>query len=269
MAVVLGAMPHYGNCHPRCAAAFWWKATRKHQWMPSTGGGSLLAHVFNVLWLQALVTKPKVNAEWWAMLHSDVIPAGGWLDTLIEEAEEHKADVVSAVLPIKDRRGVTSIAIDDPADPWAPLRRLTMREVFRLPETFDAADCGYPGNALLINTGCMVVNLKAPWVDEFPGFEIRDTIRNLPDGSRTAMCAPEDWNFSRWLHQRNIKYVATRKVHADHVGEHRYPNDSVWGEETDPAYVLKHGNQRVPPVAEITAPRVADRAGSLALEPVG
>ncbi len=269
MAVILGALPHYGNIHPRCGAAFWSKATKVHQWMPTTGGGSLLAHVFNVLWLSALVVREQVKADYFAMLHGDVIPAGGWVDTLVEELEAHGADVVSAVLPIKDRRGATSVAIDDPADEWAPIRRLTIREAHRLPETFDAADCGYPGHALLVNTGCMLVNLRAPWVDDFPGFEIRDCIRTLPGGTRQAVCCPEDWNFSRWLHRHGCKVLATRKVKADHCGEYRFPNDSVWGEEVDPAYVHKHGNQPVPPVAGDAAPGLVERDGSPLLVPAG
>ena len=100
------------------------------------------------------------------------------------------ADVVSTVLPIKDRRGVTSTAIDDPEDEWTPLRRLTMREVHRLPETFSAqADCGYPNNALLVNTGCFVLDLRKPSVERVPRLRgIRDRVRKTPDGTRQAVC---------------------------------------------------------------------------------
>lgn len=268
MATVLGGLPHYGNVHPRCGAAFWQKATTgQHRWMPTTAGGSLLAHVFNVLWAGAMQVREKARADYFVMLHGDVIPAGGWVDTLVAEIEWTGADVVSAVLPIKDKRGVTSTAIDDPDDVWTPLRRLTMTEVARLPETFSAADCGYPDNALLVNTGCWICDLRKPWVNEFPGFEIRDRIRRLPDGTPQAVCQPEDWNFSRWLHARGCKVLATRKVHADHAGEYRFPNDRVWGDETDPAYATKHGGRRVPPLAGgdgLPAGGVVERRGSAA-----
>ena len=44
---------------------------------------------------------------------------------------------------------------------WDVLRRITLTEASRLPTVFSAADCGYPNQALLANTGC--------WVCRFDG----------------------------------------------------------------------------------------------------
>lgn len=261
MATVIGAMPHYGQVHPLAAASFWARASRQHRWMASGAGGSLLAHVFNVLWAQMLLVKPQTDPDYFAMLHSDVVPEAGWVDTLVDELRRTGADLVSVVLPIKNLQGVTSTAIDDPEDEWTPLRRLTTTEVQRLPETFSAADCGYPGRALLVNTGCWVCDLHRPWVEEFPGFEIRDKIRRRPDGAPQAVCVPEDWNFSRWLHARGAKVLATRKVRAEHVGTHAFANDSVWGAPVDHAYSSKHGGGALPGLADHAAAGVADGRG--------
>lgn len=168
------------------------------------------------------------------MLHSDVCPGNWWLDVLLEEMETHNADVVSAVIPIKDQRGLTSTGLDDPKDPFRPEYRLVMREVDALPETFSSADLGMPERALLVNTGCWLCRFDLSWATRH-AFTINDTLRRGPDGKWAAEVEPEDWEFSRWAHREGLKVLATKKVEVLHRGVSLYQNRGTWGKlETDP-----------------------------------
>ncbi len=68
---------------------------------------SLLALNFNTLWCRALNLRRKRRVDYFAMLHADIEPEEGWLDALVGELEAHSADVFSAVVPIKEDRGLT------------------------------------------------------------------------------------------------------------------------------------------------------------------
>lgn len=226
-AVFLG-LPMYGpQMAPGTARAAFATASRNHQVLVSDSASSALCMTFNNLWAQALMMRKSHKIRYFAMLHSDIEPQQFWLDVLIEELEKHSADMVSAVSPIKDDRGLTSTGIDDPEDPWSPLFRLTTRQAQALPETFGAADVGYPGHGLLLNTGCFVCRFDQPWVEEFH-FETRDTIERDGEVFRVRF-QPEDWMMSRALHARGLKLLATRKVSLKHIGHYRYPSDEPWG----------------------------------------
>ena len=235
------AMPHYtAHIHMAAAQAFFTSYTvggvrvvRQQTW-----GGSLLAKSFNMLWAMALASNEKDECEWFAMLHADIGPEGGWVDKLIEEAIVNDADVVSACIPLKNAKGLTSTGIDDPDDEFQPLRRLTMREVHSqmVPLTFSAADLGQPDHALLVNTGCFVARLDRPWcraTDQrghlLSTFSIDDRIKRI-DGVWNVGVSPEDWRWSRMLHRAGAKVMATKKVVANHFGETGYRNDAAWGQ---------------------------------------
>jgi hypothetical protein len=170
-----------------------------------------------------------------AMLHDDVAPEDGWLDVLLEDLEAHDADMVSAVVPIKDPLGLTSTAIDDPTDRFNVERRITMDEVMRLPPVFSAADCGYPDRILLVNSGCWVCRFTEDWRFNVR-FVIDDRIVFKGDHCRPEMpaqyaaeVAPEDWNFSRNLASYGCKVLATRRVKLTHSGGIAYTNSEPWG----------------------------------------
>lgn len=213
--------------------------------------GSLLAHTFNELWVGALNKQLAGDrVDYFAMLHADIEPESGWLDKLIEILEAGPYDLVSAVVPIKDRRGVTSTAIaHETGDPWRLAFRLTMREVMDLPETFTAADVGYPDQPLLINTGCWVCRFDPAWThreDEAGNllfhFEILNRIRKITNGDGTQFVAeviPEDWYASRLLHKLGRRVAATRAVRLIHTGVTQYPNYETWGEACDLAHVTE------------------------------
>lgn len=204
--------------------------------------GSSLSHNFNKCWLQALgcVNNPITH---FAMLHDDVSVSPLWISTLLDVMDETKADLVSAVIPIKNLHGLTSTGYGDPND-WYDYRRLTMKEACELPETFtidDLPEQKQAGKCLLINTGCWIAdmrraqwNIKDPLTGQLAFHFWQDhRITIWPDGIYCPEFCPEDWNWSRLCHKYGLKVVATRKVKVLHHGNQAYPNDHAWGDATD------------------------------------
>jgi hypothetical protein len=209
-------------------------ATQRHRYHIRTESGSLLALMFNFLWCRALNARAE-GITHFAMHHADIEAEPGWLDVLLDELERTGADVLSAVVPIKDNRGVTSTGHADPAT--HRIRRLTMHEVQRLPETFGPGQLWMAGKPasdyLMVNTGLWVCNLTRPWAEEVC-FTVQDAITRDGRGRFWPRCVPEDWGFSFWLQQRGLRVLATRKVKVIHHGRAGYANDRPWGEwETD------------------------------------
>ena len=52
-----------------------------------------------------------------------------------------------------------------------------------------------------------------------------------------AQVEPEDWYFSRLLHELGLKVGCTRKVRLTHRGPHEFTNADVWGQPFDREYV--------------------------------
>ena len=164
------------------------------------------------------------------MHHSDIEAPVGWLDTLLEELDRHRADVISAVVAIKDYRGLTSTGYREPD--LGPITRLTVKEVNRLPETNSIEDLDKPGRVLMVNTGLWVCRFTVRWVEN-ACFNVCDAISHV-DGVFSPKALPEDWNFSGFCALQGLKVVATRKVKAVHHGNCGYPNNGTWGEwDTD------------------------------------
>jgi SAM-dependent methyltransferase len=238
------AMPIYQTgAYSAPLARFFQNPARTVGCVAMQSGGSLLGQQFNLLWTRAQNFRrrdPRVT--YFAMLHADIEPdAAFWVDVLIGELEAHDADVVSAVVPIKTQDGYTSTAMDEPGDRWVPRRRLTMREVHKLPPTFSADDVramlgeeeAGPG-CLLVNTGCWVCRLDRRWV-EYAYFTINDRVVRMPDGDLSVEVEPEDWHLSRLLGRFGAKVLATRKVGLTHHGSGGFTNDQPWGKEQDDA----------------------------------
>lgn len=196
---------------------------------------TLLPQGFNIAWAESLnVRNAGVPVKYFAMIHDDIEPEPFWLDMLIAELEAHDADACSAVVPIKHDKGCTSTAIAT-GDRWLP-RRLTMHEVFDLPETFTAEDAGGP---LLLNTGLWVVKLTEWWAEKVC-FRFENRIRVNDEGRHFAEALPEDWLNSYDLHDWGCKLIATRKVKLVHSGNSDFPNDRPWGAwKHDEAFVNK------------------------------
>jgi len=193
---------------------------------------SLLTFSFNDLWAKALNARNEHGIDRFVMLHSDIQPlASSWIDDLLDELNRTDADVLSAVIAIKDHNGLTSTAIDTHL--FRP-RRLTFTEIAELPETFGGHDLaciheeGEGCNVdLLINTGLMAIRFDHPWVEQ-ACFSFTDRIVKR-DGKYIAEIEPEDWKFSRWCHSQGLKVLATKKIKASHFGIVPFGNDRVWG----------------------------------------
>lgn len=244
------AMPtHDGSIRLQAAGRFFNpRAGRPVRVVCRGGEGSLLGHNFNSLWCEALngrIEGERFDFDYFVMLHADIEPEPDWLGILLREAIRLDVDVVSAVSPIKTPDGITSTGVDDPTNPWTSYRRLTVRELLGLPETFDwrdlrAAGMNPHGAAMLVNTGCMIVNLRKPWcraTDESGRarfeFTVNDAILFDAEGQAAAVVEPEDWRMSRLLHRWGCKVYATRKVQLNHFGSFGFTNAAAYGLESD------------------------------------
>ncbi len=178
------------------------------------GFGSLLATNFNHLLCKARNSRAEGKWTDFGMHHADISAPPGWLDVMVEEKRRVGADILSVVVPIKDERRLTSTGT---VQEGGHIRRLTLKEVHQLPETFCAADLAQLGihTPMVVNTGLMLVDFTQPWSDEFH-FSIGDAIQKQPDGTFSPACLPEDWNFSSWANARGLKVYATRKVPVGH-----------------------------------------------------
>lgn len=191
---------------------------------------------FNQMLIQAVDGHRNGDCDFFVLWHSDVAPEAWWLDKMLEIQEQTGAEILSAIIPIKDNRGLTSTAFDEEAGDvpkeWSP-RRLTMAEVMQKPETFTADN-------LLLNTGLFMLDLSSPWLDlEKIRFHIDDEIRRL-NGQLMAVFKPEDWNFSRDARALGCtKQYATRAIKLAHYGECAFPNTEAWGTlQTDTRKVI-------------------------------
>jgi precorrin-6B methylase 2 len=223
------AMPCYGELTTGAAKGFFTASAGKLRVNMKAQESSLLSLNMNVLWCWALNAAHRgERVDYFAMQHADIEPEPGWLDVLVEELEAKKLDVLGVVAPIKDQQGVTSIAMARPdGDTWRVHGRLTMREVYRLPETFTSEDLGYP---LLLNTGLWV----AKWGDwcRRIHFTIHDRIVfNAEQETYFAEVESEDWFVSRLFHEEGLKVGCTRKVELGHRGPMAFGNHEPWGNE--------------------------------------
>jgi len=246
--VCLG-QPGYGSLTAGAARSFW-RATSGSMTLRGVqteaklecyySETSLLGLSFNILWCWALNRAHQGKPiDYFAMIHSDIEAEDFWLDKMIAELEDKNLDVLGAVVPIKDRKGITSIALERPnGDTWNPQCRLTLHEVIEeLPETFTAEDVGYP---LLLNTGCWVAKFDIEWARQLY-FTVNDRV--VFDKSKDAYVPEvesEDWYFSRLLNEMKRKIGATRVVKLDHCGQIHFSNYRIWGtDKYDMQYVEK------------------------------
>lgn len=185
---------------------------------------SLLTTNFNLLWCDCLNQRPAFTH--FAMVHADVVPEPNWLANLLAEQRRVGADILSACIPLKDDRGLTSTGVMD----WRTrrMRKFTVAETLALPRSFTAADAGYPGHALLMNTGLWVCDFTRPWVERMC-FRQADTIVRQSDGQFRPAAVSEDWLFSLDAARLGLRCLATTAVRVKHVGIFEYPNYAAFG----------------------------------------
>lgn len=196
---------------------------------------SLLAHNFNDCLVKAL----NEGYEYFAMLHTDIAVDAGWLNVMLDEMASLNVEVMHAPAAIKDIRGLTSTAVAMAPDDWALPRRLTVKELKRLPETFTVADVRKEIEPdalwLLPNTGCLVFRADT-WARDFPGFNIKDRVFRHSSGQWCSDVLPEDWNFGLWCGRHGIEVAGTTKVVTKHYGRVHFQSNAEWGEERDEFY---------------------------------
>jgi len=207
---------------------------------PVANVSSLLNHSFNNI-LSCVINNYEdgMPLTHLAFLHDDIDAEAGWVDVLWQEMEAVGADFISAYVPIKDDRALTSMAQYE-NDPW-DFDRFTLRQLATMPDTFTQDDV--PWN-LYLNTGCCLLKLREPWVsqpDKFT-FHTKEKISRGKDGKWIASVISEDWLFTDAIRKAGGRLAATRKVRLSHQGEHDYRNDTIWGRwHRDEAYASRHG----------------------------
>lgn len=235
------AIPSYGNEVHEATMQAVLMAGQEHHYKVQPFSYSLLGSTFNALWCTACHSSGSEYTHF-VMLHSDIAPVRrGWLDALMAEYQASGTDVLSVVSPIKNGWGITSTGIS--FGEWESVRRLTLKELAHMPETFTAADLGYPDNPLAINTGLWVARIREtaggpvlPWCREFPGFQVDSRVVWRDDEPQWES-QPEDWKFGRWLHGRGLKVAATSKIPLRHFGCLPFSNELGKGQwDTDNVY---------------------------------
>ncbi len=242
--LVLGGMPYHSRPHPGAVRALWGTATR---WpdavkvIPNEEKGSILPDTFNKIWCNVLEARRSRGVTRFFMIHDDIEPEYFFLDKLLGIQKDTGADVVAVVVPIKTVHGVTSTAVARSGDDEsAVFRRLTLKEVFQLPETFTGEDVqrtfGH-GSVLLPNTGLWLADTSGDWVEQI-SFRFTTSIQKV-GGRYLRHCVPEDWHFGLDLMRLGRKVVCTRAVKLNHHGGDCgvVTNAFAWGSwETDEEY---------------------------------
>lgn len=248
--IFLGTLTLNDHLHSRMARAFFSHATKQHNLLIRCQPGSLLANSYNTLWAQALNLRAQHGLTWFAVLHADIAPEDWWLDKLIDIAETNNADLLSAIVPIKESSGVTSTAISG-VDDFMGRIRLTQSQIHRpeIPPTFDIDKLRIamqlvpkqyhvpvPDNArLLVNTGCFVCRLDSEWSTNVE-FTINDRMPWYADIGFRPEVEPEDWYFSRRVAELGGRVMATREVVTQHFGGISYDSSKQWGSAIDPTH---------------------------------
>lgn len=214
--------PHYGRVELMSMYSAMQPSQARHDLFSdihfSNHGISILPHCFNMGLAAALNERDAGAITHFAMLHSDICPAPGWLDVLWGEMRGTGCDLVSAVVPIKvqEDNPPTSTAIGWRDEPWRDPVKLRMNQRRHTGETF-GKEIHREGEVLLVNTGCFLADLRRSWWDDF-AFEFRTRLAKGENGY-VAEVIPEDWQMSRVLQAAGADIRATWKVHLCHKGE--------------------------------------------------
>lgn len=241
MSTVFLAIPTYGQVDARLLANVTMMSRGLHAVHIDSRHYSLLTANFNMAWVKALNSRQSLKLDYFVMCHADVVAEAYWLDKLIAEQEATKADMLSVVVPIKDKSGATSTALI--SDAGGLVHRLTLSEAYEAAGTLQsfsvkrAAAVAQPAMVkpvLLVNTGLFVVDFRQPWVEQIH-FRQVDTIVRHDDGEFEARWFPEDWNFSCDAVKLGAKVMATVAVKIKHIGQAEWSNDilGAWGAKAD------------------------------------
>lgn len=242
MSRVFMGIPHVGSMAPEVLDSLAQPPTvGEHELLLRHSGISLLAMNFNGLLCSALNQTPA--CDYFLLHHNDIgigPDACGWLDYMIEQMTEHKAAALSLVVPIKDGRGLTSTGLLKSTNGKREHRRLTVKELDDLPDTFDVMDMVKKFDiwgtdaCLTVNTGVLLLDLKQirPHIEKLC-FTIRDKITLTEEGQCAVHVWPEDWNFSEAAHRIGLRVVANKNVPLTHKGNLGFMTGARWGQDHD------------------------------------
>lgn len=212
-------------------------STSGHDIALAMQGLSLLARNFNHLFVSAV----ERNFDYMCILHGDIgvqaKPGLSWLDRLLQALLDEDLAALSAVVPLKHEAGFTSTAlVVDKTNPYG-IRRLTVTEMDGLPPILsrdivanimglDATKAG----PLLINTGCLMLDVGAFADKNFPGFCITDSLAWTKGGKPKCFTIPEDWGMSHWMYDTGLPYAAAHKIiDVSHFGGAAYTTSKIYG----------------------------------------
>lgn len=214
---------------------------------------SALCYNFNSMWCEMLNTRKQHGITHFCMLHSDIaVIQPRWLDLLMEEMGRSSADVLSVVVPLKDSKGLTSTAVFDQQKGIVE-KRLTIREVEKLPQTFTMHDIRQAQLwddeeqqcMLVVNTGLMLVQVGNMTEDgeyvahdwcEKVCFRMEDSILKVTDTTKNTVTfmprvITEDWLFSIDVQRKHgLSVMGTTVLKVEHMGRYGYPNYGSWGQ---------------------------------------
>lgn len=160
---------------------------------------SLLCFARNSMWCEALNLHIKNACTHIVFLDADVEPmVPNWLGFMLEEMSRTKAAVLGAVIPLKDDSDPRETSHAIYKGGWEA-RRLNSEDLQCREDTWTE-----PG--LLVSTGLMLIDLRLPWSMHFT---IKDQIVWKNDRFEPEVW-PEDWNFCRDCHDRNLPVWATK-----------------------------------------------------------
>jgi hypothetical protein len=191
---------------------------QKHELGPDPISGSVLPRVFNEALGRAVCRKHDVLV----MMHADVAGEPGWLTKMLTVLDMTGADVLSAVVSLKDDRRLTSTGIHTAEQQF---RNLSLDECWgQCQQTFGIDDPYLQqqgATALLINTGLLCMRLDRPWLKHWHGFQIRSRIV-WGDTQTHIDTVGEDWDMSEQLAALGCKIMATTCVQTHHWGAQVY-----------------------------------------------
>lgn len=186
--------------------------------------GSALTTNFNRLWCTALNARKQAGITHFCMVHSDVWPREHlWLDKMLAIMKKNQADVLSAVIRLKDDSDKTSTALEIPDTTMVNGFReskMTLEEIAaKYPPTFTDP-------LILLNTGLMLVDLRKPFAEKV-WFEFRDSIHKDEKGTWFASSLSEDYGFTRMARAQGAKLFATTEIKVAHCGGGVYLNQKA------------------------------------------
>lgn len=175
-----------------------------------------------------------------AMLHADVaampdVTEAGtwlnstWLDVLLREMKHHRLTALSAAVRIKHDGEVGETSTATEYDDGAIERHIHFtdgRAETLTSDQFVDTKPWLPGRkprGLLINTGCMLLDLQRSFWSQGFAFDFGDSIAVDPEsGELHATNDPEDWRMSRALQKAGERFGVTTKVRTLHFGAKEY-----------------------------------------------